>query len=466
MHIRCEPLPIVLLAMCSVGAAQAQTTSLPGNLANLPGLTEVQKPAAVAIQGVCASFINVAPPVNGEQTKLFSACRAMVQSANQLANGTRGSYSLGLSNSQLRDAVQGVAPEEVGVLGRGAVETSGANGVGVRLFNLRSGVGGFTMSSNGGPVMALAAKDSHSPKAQSGGGAADDVSGRLGGFINANFSRGDKNTTAREDGFDFRNNGITAGLDYRFTDNFVVGFALSRAKNDADINSALGNVDTKSTTGSLYGSYYVRDFYIDAHIGYSRIDFDTRRNIVVPTMNAGAIVPGFNTAAIGSTNGRQRNLSIGGGYDWRQDGFTVTPYGSLSMLKLNVDAYSETEPNNGLALNIGKQEVKSTQTALGVKIAKTLSTQSGVLVPYVSVEWNHEFKNDARSLTAKYVNDPFNAFTFAIPTDSPDRNFFTVGAGVSSVFANGLQGFVSFATTLGLRDVKNYGIVFGLRKEF
>lgn len=438
----------------------AQTTSIAGNLANLPGLNEIQRPAAVAIQGVCASF-NAAPPLPSEQRKLFNSCRAMVQTANQLATGAVGPFSLGLNNAQLRDAVQGVAPEEVSVQGRVSVETAGVNGIGVRLFNLRSGVGGFTLSSNGGPVMAL------KERAQSGGGAAlNDASRRLGGFINANYNRGDKNTTGREDGFDFKNTGLTAGLDYRFTDSFVAGLAVSHSKTDAVITRSLGDVGTKAWAGSLYGSYYVRDFYVDTHFGYSHINFDTRRNIVVPTMIATATVPGFNTAATGSTNGKQYNFTLGAGYDIKREAYTVTPYASFSMLKLNIDAYSESEANNGLGLDIGKQNVKSTQSVLGVKLAKAISTASGVLVPYVSAEWNHEFKNDSRSLTAKYTNDPFNAFSFAIPTDSPDRNYFTVGAGMSGVFANGLQSFVSVVTTLGLKDVKNYGIVVGLRKEF
>lgn len=457
LHSR-ELLSIFLLALTSASSTVlAQTTSIPGNLANLPGLNEIQKPAAVAIQGVCASF-NAAPPLPSEQRKLWNSCRAMVQTANQLATGNVGAFSLGLNNAQLRDAVQGVAPEEVSAQGRGAVETSGANGIGVRLFNLRSGVGGFTLSSNGGPIMAL------KERAQSGGGAAlNDASGRLGGFINANYNKGDKNTTGREDGFDFKNTGLTAGLDYRFTDSFVAGLGVSRSETDADITRSLGDVRTKAWAGSLYGSYYVRDYYVDAHFGYSDINFDTRRNIVVPTMTT---VPGFNTSATGSTNGKQHNFALGAGYDIKREAYTVTPYASFSMLKLDIDAYSESEPNNGLGLDIGKQTVKSTQSVLGVKLAKTISTASGVLVPYVSAEWNHEYKNDSRSLTAKYTNDPFNSFTFAIPTDSPDRNYFTVGAGISGVFANGLQSFVSVATVLGLKDVKNYGIVVGLRKEF
>jgi uncharacterized protein YhjY with autotransporter beta-barrel domain len=100
-----------------------------------------------------------------------------------------------------------------------------------------------------------------------------------------------------------------------------------------------------------------------------------------------------------------------------------------------------------------------------VKLAYTASTATGVVVPFVSLEWNHEFDNDARSMTAKYTHDPFNNF-FAIPTDIPDRNYFTLSAGLSALFKNGLSAFLTVSTVERLKDVKNRGIVVGLRKEF
>jgi hypothetical protein len=63
------------------------------------------------------------------------------------------------------------------------------------------------------------------------------------------------------------------------------------------------------------------------------------------------------------------------------------------------------------------------------------------------------------------VNDPFNLSTFSIPTDSPDRDFVTLGAGVSAVFRNGIQGFVNFETVEGLSNVDNRGVIAGLRFE-
>ena len=384
----------------------------------------------------------------------------MVQTANVLAGGAASSNpeSLALTNQQLRDAVQAVGHEEVAINGRSAVEAAGGNAIGIRLFALRNGARGFGVADAG----SAGAKVKTASLRETGGGAADEPGGRLGGFLNLSHNKGDKATTAREDGFDFDSTGATAGLDYRFSDNFVGGVALTYGKTDANIASALGSANSTSSAASLYASWYQNKWYVDGHLSFSRNRYDTTRNIVVASQSS---VAGFNTSALGNTHGNQMAAVLGTGYDIERGSLLITPYGRLGYLKLKIDAYTETEPNHGLALDVGSQTLKSLQSALGLKIALTSSTAMGVIVPFASIEWNHEFDNDTRSLTAKYTSDPFNNF-FAIPTDNPDRNYATLSIGASAQFRNGFSAFATLSTVEGLKDVKNRGIVVGLRKEF
>jgi uncharacterized protein YhjY with autotransporter beta-barrel domain len=441
------------LAACFAAHAQ--------NLANLPGLTDIQRPVAGAVQSACGSLSTMTSRT-AEQDKLFVSCRKMVQTANALAGSGASAQSLGLTNSQLRDAVQAIGHEEVAVQGRSAVEAAGGSAVGVRLFSLRNGARGFGVAGAGEVGTPATGFASAGSGREAGGGAADEPSGRLGGFLNLNYNRGDKATTANEDGFDFRNHGVTAGLDYRFSDSFVAGVALTYGKTDATIASALGSADSRTNAVSAYGSWYSGKFYLDGHLSYSRNDYDTVRNIVVASQTG---IPGFNTAATGNTKGNQVTAILGAGYDIDRGSWLITPYARVGYLKLKIDAYTESEPNHGLALDVGSQSLKSLQSALGLKIALTSSTAVGVVVPFVSLEWNHEFDNDTRSLTAKYTNDPFNNL-FAIPTDTPDRNYYSLSGGLSAQFRNGLSAFASLSTVQGLKDVKNRGLAVGLRKEF
>ena len=73
--------------------------------------------------------------------------------------------------------------------------------------------------------------------------------------------------------------------------------------------------------------------------------------------------------------------------------------------------------------------------------------------------------NKAPAITAKNVNDPFNTF-FAIPSDRPDRDFFALGAGLSTVLARGLAAFVSYETILGYRDLTYHEAWAGVRMQF
>ncbi len=417
-----------------------------GVLSGQPGLTETQRATAVAIETLCPFL----PTPNASGTpveRLSASCTSMVVNA---------------SSSLTPFALQAVASEEMHAQGRVATSSLRGNAVSGRLLALRSGGRGLLLagsSFNFGGRMYSAAD--LLPLESRGGGAASDIGlgSRWGGFINANYNTGDRDASSQEDRFDFDDHGITGGIDYRFSDALVGGVALSWSDTDVDFKGDLGGIESSNWGLTAYASYTMGAWYVDGQLGLSRLDYDTRRNIVVP------LPIGFNTSANGSTDGDQLTASVGAGYDMRRGNVTLTPYGRLDYLRLEVDAFTEAEPVAGLGLDIGSQTTKSLQSAIGARISTPVSTMSGVFTPYATLEWNHEFENDSRSLVAKYTNDPFNTF-FAIPTEKPDRNFFTLGLGVAAVYQGGISAFVNFDTVLGLDRTDSYAITLGLRSEF
>ena len=90
----------------------------------------------------------------------------------------------------------------------------------------------------------------------------------MGSFVNGRLTFGDKDATIREQGFGFISGGVTAGADYRFTDNRVLGIALSYTHSHADINFNLGETISDGYGISAYGSYYMGNFYVDGHAGF------------------------------------------------------------------------------------------------------------------------------------------------------------------------------------------------------
>jgi outer membrane autotransporter protein len=85
----------------------------------------------------------------------------------------------------------------------------------------------------------------------------------------------------------------------------------------------------------------------------------------------------------------------------------------------------------------------------------------------VRITWEHEFENDARTIDARlFLNDTSTSDVLASRTDSPDRDYGRVGAGVSAQFAHGISAFVDYDTLIDLRDVEQHRFTAGGRIEF
>lgn len=428
------------------------------DLNKVPGMTEPQAAAAAAIQTVCPKLAQMQTRT-AAQTDLFFRCREMIQTSNAQQGVGPTQFSLGLSEAELRNVLQLVAPEEAAIQGSNAMQNvakASLRAVGSRLSALRRGARGVKLS-----AMELNLDGKKFSAARlfgteaRGGAASADSTSRIGAYANVSYNNGDRSATSREDGFDFDGAGITLGADYRFTDNLVAGVAANYNKTDVDIALGLGNVETQSNSLSLYGTYYTGAFYVDGHANFGRNEYDTSRTIVYPTVSR---------VAKGSTDGNQYTLNLGAGYDIARGSFTFTPYGRIEYLNLKIDGYSESGAD-GLDLLIEGQRIKSLQSALGVQASYSHSASWGILTPQLRLEWIHEFKNNNRGIVAKYVNDPFDTF-FAVPTDDPDRNYFGIGAGVSATFPNGVSAFINYETVQGLRHVDHHSVMGGVRLEF
>lgn len=430
------------------------------------------------------------PNRNGDPTQ--SICGRLNQlPVRRRAAGTRDLINRcnEMASTQPDAALRQVAAEEVTTQGTNAVETSNKN-IGARLAALRAGATGIrfgglaldffdfnhyrlpgTLVATLGPYAAASATDA----AVSAAAPAEtpSVFKKLGLFVNGILSLGDKDATRNEDGFDFETYGVTAGADYRFTRHFVLGVAFNFQATDADLASTRtagftapvdgGSVDSTSYSGSIYATYYVTDrFYVDGIVTLGWNDYDLTRRI---SYNVGTPVQ---QTARADTDGTQWSFSVGGGYDFNVAGWTLSPLVRLHYIKLDIDGYREeidnTNPGFGWALAFDDQDVESLTTALGGQVSYAISTGVGVLLPQVRFEWEHEFLNDRRTLTARFVNDPQRA-PIRFTTDRPDRDFFNIGVGLSATFRGGVAAFVQYDTVLGLDDVTRHTVVLGVRKE-
>lgn len=435
---------VVIAYIFAVSSANA------AKLAATPGLTSLQSVTGNGVQTVCDSLASngakiTSSPQNAQQD-LFNQCNAMVRNGNQIQNNGQTDNSLGLNSEGLGSALQNVATEEMATPSKISTNTlsgqvSAINSHLIELHNL-------------------------------GGGSGDDegslLSNRLNMFLNGVGGFGDIKGTSRENAADFDNAGVILGADYRITDNFLLGLAGGYTNISSDyktnIDVAGGNIDADIFNVSLFSTYDIEDFYMDGSFTYGWSDYDVERRVVVLSNPTITTTGGANRAATSNPNGDQYSAALGFGYNFHQEALTINPIARVSYFHGQIDSYSE-QGAFGLNLDIDKQNFESLQSSVGGQISYPFSESFGIITPQAAFSWNHEFLNDSRNITAKYSADP-NGIIFNATTNSPDRDFFILGAGISSVLQGGVQLFFNYQTLLGYSRITSHGFTSGIRLEF
>lgn len=197
------------------------------------------------------------------------------------------------------------------------------------------------------------------------------------GFANAGTQRS---------GFRFTTGGVTAGADYRVSDQLSVGAGFGYGRDSTDI----GNAGTKSTgdsySAALYGSYRpLPSLFVDGVAGFGTLSFDSRR-----------WVTDSNDFATGKRNGRQVFASVSAGYEHRDRTWLISPYGRLSVSQSTLDRF--TESGAGInALTYFDQTVTTVSGTLGLRAEYTQKTKWGTFFPFARVEYQHDFNGQSNA---------------------------------------------------------------------
>ena len=416
-------------------------------LNEVPGLNEVQFATATAVQTVCGNFIAdpASRPVGSQEEQLFTRCGEMVHSSNDLLdNGGPTTLSLGLSAEELGEAIQRIAPEETEIMGAGATDTSQdqlAN-IGNRMQSLRNGT---RISSSSGISWDL--------DGQTGGAAGSDAFSRTGLFVNGLYGDGKRDASAEQDGFDYEAYGLTFGLDHRYANDFVAGVALGFTHSDVDINNNFGDYDTDGYSLSVYGTWYTQYCYLEGMLSYGSYSYEGARVVEYSTIDQTLNL---------DTDGDQIAYSLAAGYNHGYQAFNSHFFGRLEGIEADIDAYNES--GTELAMHVDSQSIDSLQSIIGAQLSYSASLDSGVLVPYFGWAQHHEFDDEKRSISARYIFDPTNT-SFSFNTEAADQNFSVVSLGSSLVLKGGNQFFINLDKVLNLENVVSRSITAGIRIE-
>jgi outer membrane autotransporter protein len=347
--------------------------------------------------------------------------------------------------------------------------------LGSRLSALRAGVNGLSfqgldwrIDDQHLPIALL--MDAYQYTRQSGGGASTDntlLTSKLGGFVTGAIGTGSKDETELESGLDFDTYGLTIGADYRVTQQFILGGALGFIDTQTELDNNTGELDTQGYSLSLYGTYFHEEnYFFDFALSYGSNNFDQKRHIVYQLDGLADV----NQDLSADYDGDVYSLFIGSGYDFNLDEWEFGPRLDLEYLRSNVDEFTEevSDPNRdggGWATRVSDTNQTWLTLNLGGRVSYTYSARWGVLIPYARLDWLHEFKDNAQTITAYFANDPAGN-AIEIYTDDPDRDYLRLRIGTSIQFQNGINSFFDYATLMAHSRWRHHNISLGLRMSF
>ncbi|MCP5195658.1 MAG: tandem-95 repeat protein [Gammaproteobacteria bacterium] len=393
-------------------------------------------------------------------------CDSLVNAASNQEPGV-GSALEQITPRSLTTAVDAaqtsVQSQMLGIRSRMAALRSGV--MGINLDNLNIQRGGWTLSGRDLRYL-LASVGEEIGGVPSAADVGADL-GAFGVFASGAINLGNKDQTENQAGFDFKTLEVTLGADYRFSDQSILGAAISYTATDTDIDGNGGYLDSHGYGLTLYGVYYPSErLYVEGMVNYGHNDYDQRRNVAYKLQNVD-VKQGFDS----SYSGRQFFADVGAGYQFRRGNLTFGPEARLSYFDLKVDPFEERasnrDPGSAWAVAMSGQNLQSLVFSLGGKASYLLDRSWGTLEPQVEISWLHEFKDNNRLVNGRFVEGaavPDNIFQ--IFTDPVDKNYFRFGLGLQARLNQGPSVLIQYRTLFDYEQLETHTISTQLRWDF
>jgi uncharacterized protein with beta-barrel porin domain len=449
----------------SAPASAMVTFNFNSGLGGIPGLTPQEAAVANALDNACPALAALSNRTPAQQD-LYLRCLDLAQAA-------------GSNPDEVKNALDQLFADIAFVESNAAQLISDAQftNIKARIAALRSGTNG---SSFGG--LALNGPNGSFPiglALNSALGLADDKKDdkkeigadfdRWGFFAAGTFGRGNADPRSVVPGYKFDTNGLTAGVDYRYSDSWIFGVTAGYAKYSSTLDAGGGHLDTKGWSLSAYSTLYRKNsWYVDGVLTFGHNSFDISRHIFYSlTTNAGTTTIDQQANSSSSGNSIEGAFTVGRDFQkgpWSFGPFLRGTYTHLSFGTANETLISGT-PGNGLGLVINSRDVTSDAVVLGGKLTYASSHSWGVLIPHMQFEWEHDFQNDPNHLEAHFLADPTGT-PIIVHGNTIDTDFGRLGFGLSFIFTGGKSGFVYYEKTLGRDGITQDNLALGIRLEF
>jgi outer membrane autotransporter protein len=277
----------------------------------------------------------------------------------------------------------------------------------------------------------------------------------VGVFASGEIGLGTQSGSRTLSSFEYYLVSLSAGVDYRFNENVVLGIGAGYSNSSSNI------VGGSTTSGEeynavLYGTWIpIKRLYLEGIVDIGSISLDSKRAIPVS---------GFGTA-LGSRTGRDFSASLTAGYDFVSGAWVLNPYLRVNSVSINLDSFAET--GAGAAnLSFRQQSANALEAVAAFRLAYRWQTANGsLIVPYVRGEYMHNYNGGRQSALVNFVTAP--ALTpFVVPVIGLHSDTIALGAGVQANLQQGLSLQAAYQTLLGVTDQSEHRFLVGLSQRF
>jgi uncharacterized protein YhjY with autotransporter beta-barrel domain len=289
-------------------------------------------------------------------------------------------------------------------------------------------------------------------------------------FVDANGIFANANSGNMLPGYQSQNGGITAGLTYKWNNNFASGLyagyegsynKYGQAGSGLGVGSTLIDNAVRfgvfGTWGQKNGRGEAVGFYANALAGGAYNNYSAKRVIQYS---------GINRTANSTPGAGEFDSQIAGGYDLKKGNFTFGPMASLQYTYLGVNGFSETGAQS-LNYNANGWNSSSMLSTLGVHAAyswiPSTAHKDVIVVPQINLSWQHEFMQNPYAINGNLGG---TSPTFSNWSSTPIRDFLYTGVGVTVEFAKNWNTSFFYNASAGNQNLTSQNIFWSAGLKF
>jgi T5SS/PEP-CTERM-associated repeat protein len=282
-------------------------------------------------------------------------------------------------------------------------------------------------------------------------------------FVDANGIFANANSANMLPGYNAESGGITAGLTYKWSENFASGIYTGYQGTYSKMGASGSGLGTGSTLidnavrFGVFGTYGQKDgkgLYLNGLAGGAYHNYQATRVIQYT---------GMNRAAKSSPGAGELDTMLATGYDIQKGKFTFGPTASLQYTYLGVNSVKETGAQS-LNFNSGGWNSSSMLSSVGGHVAYNWMPRTGiVVVPQLSLSWQHEFLQNPYDITGNLGG---TSPTFSNTSATGIRDYLYTGVGFTVEFGKKWNTSFFYNAAAGNSDLVSQNIFWSAGVKF